>query len=116
MHRIIFSFLLLCLVAPMANAATSPKPNFVIIFADDQGYGDLGCFGSTKIKTPNIDRIAKEGRRFTNFMVAYLGIPYSNDMNHPDNKGKPRVPSDDLWRDQKSAITLWNIPLIEQAL
>ena len=46
------------------------KPNFVIIFADDQGYGDLGCFGSTKIKTPNIDRMAAEGRRFTNFMVA----------------------------------------------
>ncbi len=167
----------------------SAKPNFVIIFADDQGYGDLGCFGSTKIKTPNIDRMAKEGRRFTNFMVAspvctpsraalltgcypkrvgmhqhvlfpastkglnpsehtiadhlksqgyatacfgkwhlghhpetlprangfdtYFGIPYSNDMNHPDNKGKPRVKSDDLWRDQESAIKLWNTPLIK---
>ena len=34
------------------------KPNFVIIFADDQGYGDLGSFGSEKIRTPNIDRLA----------------------------------------------------------
>ena len=46
------------------------KPNFVIIFTDDQGYGDLSCFGSKTIKTPNIDRIAKEGRKFTSFMVA----------------------------------------------
>ena len=46
------------------------KPNFVIIFADDQGYGDLGSFGSEKIRTPNIDRLATEGRKFTSFMVA----------------------------------------------
>ena len=46
------------------------KPNFILIFTDDQGYGDLSCFGSKKIKTPNIDRIAREGRKFTNFMVA----------------------------------------------
>ncbi|MEM6470974.1 MAG: sulfatase [Planctomycetota bacterium] len=171
------------------KAEASDQPNFVIIFADDQGYGDLGCFGSTKIKTPNIDQLAEEGRRFTNFMVAspvctpsraalmtgcypkrvsmhqhvlfpaskkglhpdeytmadhfkslgyrtgcfgkwhlghhrevlprqngfdkYLGIPYSNDMNHPDNKGKPRIPSDDLWRDQNTSVTHWNTPLIQ---
>lgn len=41
------------------------KPNVVIIFADDLGYGDLGCYGATKQKTPNIDRLADEGRRFT---------------------------------------------------
>ena len=172
--------------------AEESKPNFIIIFTDDQGYGDLGCFGSTKIKTPNIDRMAKEGRRFTNFMVASpvctpsraalltgcypkrvgmhqhvlfpssnkglnpeeytigdhlkkqgyataafgkwhlghhpetlpqnngfdtnYGIPYSNDMNHPDNKGKPpgRAPGmDDLWNDPKSTLTKWNTPLME---
>ncbi|MCK5566023.1 MAG: sulfatase-like hydrolase/transferase, partial [Planctomycetes bacterium] len=43
------------------------KPNFVIIFTDDQGYGDLGCFGSDSIKTPRLDRMAKEGVRFTSF-------------------------------------------------
>lgn len=39
-------------------------PNVVVIFADDLGYGDVGCYGATKLKTPNIDRLAKEGRRF----------------------------------------------------
>ena len=40
-------------------------PNVVLVFADDLGYGDLGCYGATKVKTPNIDRLATEGRRFT---------------------------------------------------
>ena len=48
-----------------ALAQDNTKPNVVIIFADDLGYGDLGCYGATKQKTPNIDRIANEGRRFT---------------------------------------------------
>ena len=168
------------------------KPNFVIIFTDDQGYGDLSCFGSKTIKTPNIDRIAVEGRKFTSFMVAspvctpsraalltgcypkrvgmhqhvlfpastkglnakehtiadhlkgqgyatacfgkwhlghhketlptangfdtYYGIPYSNDMNHPDNKGKPRggwQGMDILWDDPESTLTKWKTPLYE---
>jgi arylsulfatase A len=41
------------------------KPNVILINADDLGYGDLSCYGATKVKTPNIDRLAKEGRRFT---------------------------------------------------
>lgn len=168
------------------------KPNFIIIFADDQGYGDLGCFGSTTIKTPHIDRMAREGRKFTNFMVAspvctpsraalltgcypkrismhkgvlfphsktglnpdehtiadhlkaqgyatacfgkwhlghhpetlprqhgfdvYYGIPYSNDMNHPKNKGKPKGGADgmdSLWSDPESTVTKWKTPLME---
>jgi arylsulfatase A len=47
-----------------AMAAEQP-PNVVLIFADDLGYGDLGCYGATKVQTPNIDRLAAEGRRFT---------------------------------------------------
>ena len=43
------------------------KPNFIIIFADDQGYEDIGCFGSKKIRTPRLDQMAKEGMRFTDF-------------------------------------------------
>lgn len=46
--------------------AAGAKPNFVLILADDLGYGDVGCYGATKIKTPNIDQLAREGRRFTN--------------------------------------------------
>lgn len=177
------------ILAARVEAEPTDHPNFVIIFTDDQGYGDLGCFGSTKIKTPNIDKMASEGRRFTSFMVAspvctpsraalltgcypkrvglhqhvlfpqstiglnpdevtiadhlrglgyatacygkwhlghhretlprqngfdeYFGIPYSNDMNHPDNKGKPRVASDQLWLDPATTLTHWNAPLMQ---
>lgn len=45
-------------------------PNFIIIFTDDQGYEDIGCFGSPKIKTPNLDKMAAEGRKFTSFYSA----------------------------------------------
>jgi len=54
----------------MANQGTGSKPNFVIIFTDDQGYQDVGCFGSPSIKTPNLDRMAAEGMRFTDFYSA----------------------------------------------
>ena len=46
------------------------RPNFVVIFTDDQGYGDLSCYGSSVVKTPNIDRLAREGARLTSFYVA----------------------------------------------
>ena len=164
------------------------RPNFIIIFTDDQGYNDLGCFGSTKIKTPNIDRLAAEGRMFKSFYVAssvcspsraalmtgcypkrvglhrhvifpltkyglhpdeytiadhlkslgyatacvgkwhlghypetlprqngfdsYFGIPYSNDMNHPDNKRIKRATSNELWLDQESSMTHFRTPLV----
>ena len=189
LKRALSCFLLAVLPLLSLRADETKKPNFILIFADDQGYGDLGSFGSTKIKTPNIDRMATEGRKFTNFMVAspvctpsraalltgsypkrvsmhehvlfpqstkglnpeeytiadhlksqgyatacfgkwhlghhpetlpqqlgfdtYFGIPYSNDMNHPDNKGKPKTSSDDLWRDQETTLTLWKTPLME---
>jgi arylsulfatase A-like enzyme len=181
-------FCLLVLIAAfgsLVQAAT--QPNFVIIFTDDQGYNDLGCFGSPNIKTPNIDRLAAEGRKYTSFYSAcsvcspsraalltgsypkrvgmhrhvlfpqsdyglhaqeytiadhlrgqgyatacvgkwhlghhpqtlprangfdsYFGIPYSNDMNHPDNSGKPKLPSDTLWADQETCLTKWKTPL-----
>jgi len=48
-----------------------PKlPNIVLIFIDDMGYGDVGCFGATQYNTPNIDKLATTGMRFTNFYVA----------------------------------------------
>ena len=46
------------------------NPNIIIIFTDDQGYGDLGCYGATKFKTPHIDSMAKEGLLFTDFYVS----------------------------------------------
>src|SRR5688500_17731466 len=50
--------------------AAQDQPNVVLIFTDDQGYADLGCFGSPNIRTPNIDRMAREGARLTNFYAA----------------------------------------------
>ncbi len=47
--------------------AAAAKPNIVFILADDLGYGDLGCYGQTRIRTTNLDRMAAEGMRFTNF-------------------------------------------------
>jgi len=47
-----------------------PPPNFVVIFADDLGYGDLGCYGHPTIRTPHLDRMAAEGIRFTQFYAA----------------------------------------------
>lgn len=171
------------------QAMADQKPNVILIFADDMGYNDLSCYGSKKIKTPNLDRMAAEGKRFTNFMVAssvctpsraalltgcypkrvslekhvlfpnsqkginpdeytladhfssagyattaigkwhlghypetlpralgfgsYFGIPYSNDMNHPNNKGKTSPASDDGWKNQAKSVKLWQTPLVE---
>lgn len=50
--------------------AAAPRPNVIIIFADDLGYGDLACFGHPTIKTPHLDQMAAEGQRWTQFYVA----------------------------------------------
>ncbi len=53
-----------------AGSAAAGPPNIVIIFTDDQGYGDAGCYGAKGFETPNLDRMATEGVRFTDFYVA----------------------------------------------
>ncbi len=50
-----------------AQAPAAARPNIILIVADDLGYGDVGCFGSTKNRTPNIDRLAQEGMKLTSF-------------------------------------------------
>ena len=59
------SILLLAFISPAI--AADRTPNVVLIFVDDLGYGDLGCYGNDKIKTPHIDRLAAEGQRWTSF-------------------------------------------------
>jgi arylsulfatase A-like enzyme len=63
----ILAALVICL-APFAHAAD--KPNIVILYADDLGYGDVGCYGATAVNTPNIDRLSREGLRFTDAHAA----------------------------------------------
>lgn len=55
----------ICFFVPLARAKN--PPNIIIIMADDMGYGDLGCYGHPSIRTPNLDRMAAEGLRFTDF-------------------------------------------------
>lgn len=59
--------LLLCLVLGPWSFAAAPRPNIIVILADDLGYGDLSCYGQTKYQTPNLDRLAAEGARLTQF-------------------------------------------------
>lgn len=56
--------------APIQTMEKVNLPNIVVIYCDDLGYGDLGCFGNTEIRTPNIDRMAGEGMKFTEFYSA----------------------------------------------
>ncbi len=67
------AFICLLVASPLghtlaaAAGTPAPKPNIILIMADDLGYGSLGCYGSAELKTPNIDRLAAGGMRFTDF-------------------------------------------------
>lgn len=67
-----FTFLVLTLTSIKISAQkqTNDQPNILLIFIDDMGYADVGCFGATDYQTPNIDRLANEGVRFTNFYAS----------------------------------------------
>jgi arylsulfatase A len=64
--NLILAIVSLLATTPIASAQAA-KPNIIFIFADDLGYADVGCFGAKGFKTPNIDKMAKEGMRFTSF-------------------------------------------------
>ncbi len=66
--------LIILVMAPIV-AVSGDKPNFIVINIDDMGYADIGPFGSKLNRTPNIDRMAKEGRRFTSFYAAPVCSP-----------------------------------------
>jgi len=71
--RYLLGFIAALTTLSLSNALSADvhtRPNVVLIYPDDQGYGDLGCFGSPNIRTPNIDRLASEGVRLTDFYVA----------------------------------------------
>jgi arylsulfatase A-like enzyme len=58
-------FVAMCVLIASVAFGEKKKPNIVFILADDLGVGELGCYGQTKIQTPNIDRLAKEGMKFS---------------------------------------------------
>ncbi len=88
----------------------SQRPNIILFFTDDQGYADLGCYGAEDFETPNIDQMAKEGTRFTDFYVAAPTSTPSrfailtgcypsrnlNSLDKPDNARKNGQPIDEV--------------------
>jgi arylsulfatase A-like enzyme len=69
MIRLLVACGLLSAATSLAGSDDGRPPNVVVILADDLGYADVGCFGATAIRTPHIDRLAREGTRFTSFYV-----------------------------------------------
>jgi hypothetical protein len=65
--KIRISVLLACLSSLSPGAVTLPRPNILVVVADDLGYGDLACFGHPEIKTPHLDRLAAEGLKLTRY-------------------------------------------------
>lgn len=74
-HRLLYNAVFL-LTALLSSAHAEPlRPNILVIFTDDQGYADLGCFGSQTNKTPRMDQLAAEGTKFTNFYAQHVCGP-----------------------------------------
>ena len=67
---ILFTFVMEAVLASVAAEAPVDKPNIIFIFADDLGWGDISVHGHPDIRTPNIDRLAKEGSEFYQFSVS----------------------------------------------
>ncbi len=90
------------LAAAAAQAPSSRKPNFIVIVTDDQGIGDVGCYGHPEVRTPNLDRLAASGVRFTQW---YSNAPICSASRaailtgkYPDRTGvKGALPSEPDW-------------------
>lgn len=84
--------------ALQAAATEAGNPNIVLIFVDDMGYGDAGCYGNEKIKTPNLDKLAAEGLRFTSFYSSgSTCVPSRTGLmsgRHPNMLGKEKLRAD----------------------
>ncbi|MDG2408787.1 MAG: sulfatase-like hydrolase/transferase, partial [Pirellulales bacterium] len=80
-------------VAVVAEQSESgSRPNIILIVADDLGYGELGCYGQQKIKTPAIDQMAREGMRFTQFYAgASLCASSRNVLLTGEHTGRCRI-------------------------
>ena len=67
-----------CVTVSTPVGAKEVRPNVVFILADDLGYGDLSCYGQTKLQTPNIDRLAHEGMKFTDHYSGNTAVSYTH--------------------------------------
>ena len=73
--RLVIALSAILIPSGLLNAGEVRSPNFVILLADDLGYGDLGCYGHPTICTPNLDRMAVEGMKFSQYYAAHLCTP-----------------------------------------
>ena len=86
---LLVSLLLQCAIA----SAETRQPNIVLIFTDDQGYQDLGCFGSPSIKTPHLDKMAGEGLRLTDFEMFLAPEPHGPGPTTEPEPAEPEFPA-----------------------
>ncbi|MEM1158501.1 MAG: sulfatase-like hydrolase/transferase [Verrucomicrobiota bacterium] len=94
MKRFTTLALFLCVFLTNFGTASEDLPNIVFILTDDQGYGDLGCFGATEIATPNVDCLSQEGMKFTSFYVTNRCSPTRMAFmtgSYPDRAGWGKV-------------------------
>lgn len=94
-HQLLILFVLLLILALLsasALAAEPSHPNLIWVMADDLGYGDLGCYGQKVIRTPHLDRMAREGMRFTQFYAgATVCAPSRSVLMTGEHQGRTRV-------------------------
>lgn len=84
--------LLFCSLVLVLNSRSAERPNLIWIMADDLGYGEVGCFGQKIIKTPHLDRMAREGMRFTQFYAgATVCAPSRSVLMTGQHHGRTRV-------------------------
>ena len=113
-HRsLVLSFAVLAAPSVSAQGSDDARPNIVYILADDLGYGELGCYGQTKIKTPNIDALAADGMRF---LQHYSGAPVcapsrcvlmtGRHLSHAWIRGNKRVDPEGQWPIPTDAVTV----------
>src|SRR5687767_3614241 len=112
-----FFLLGLCTVLHPGNSfgqqAKAARPNIIFILADDLGYGDLGCYGQQLIQTPNLDAMAKQGLRFTQFYAGTAVCAPSRSSlitgqhtGHTPIRGNKSVEPEGQWPIPDSAVTI----------
>ncbi|MEC7638032.1 MAG: sulfatase-like hydrolase/transferase, partial [Verrucomicrobiota bacterium] len=113
-------FIFFTLLTSTSKSFSDHRPNVVIIFTDDQGYGDLACYGSEKNKTPRLDQLASEGIMFTSFYSQTVCGPSRSALltgRHPIRSGGWSMPASEitfseLMRDsgyQTACIGKWDV-------
>lgn len=120
-HACIIFFTVLCALPAISTLAEQPpRPNILIIFTDDQGYADLGCFGSTTHKTPRLDQLAKEGTKYTSFYAQAVCGPSRSALltgRYPVRSGGWGMPAEEVtWAEliktagyQTACIGKWDV-------